>query len=49
MPNWNYNKVTIAASSDEVKKYLIFLKGEKFPKFNMNRLYPKVFPKKDKT
>ena len=49
MPNWNYNKVTIEASSDEVKKYLIFLKGEKFPKFNMNRLYPKVFPKKDKT
>jgi hypothetical protein len=47
MPNWNYNSVTVGAPINEVKKYLVFPKGEKYAMFNMHRLYPEIFSEKD--
>ncbi len=45
MPNWNENKVTIAASEKMVRDYLTEDEGRFY--FNMHKLFPERFEPTD--
>ncbi len=50
MPNWNSNSVTIDASIEDVKDYLVEVHshdGDVYYMFNMHKLFPDVFPIED--
>lgn len=46
MPNWNENRVTIHAPTDEVKTWLVAGSDDTYF-FNMHRLYPERVPADD--